>query len=311
MRIFLAGATGAVGRPLVAQLVAAGHHVTAITRSSDKVAALRQLGAEAVVCDVFDRDRLMRAVVDARPDAIINQLTELPQEMNPRALAAVYGRNDRVRSEGTSNLLDAARAAGAGRFIAQSAGFWYRPDGYELRTEVDPLWVDAPEPIGTAVRTIVEMEAAVRSRATIGVLLRYGGFYGPGTWLARDGMVGKMAAAGKYPIIGRGDSVSSFIHVDDAASAAVAALQAESSGVFNVADDDPAPANVWIPEYVKALGGKPPRRVPAFAARLLLGKPFTAFVTSMRGISNAKIKSELRWQPRYASWRTGFVARQA
>jgi len=306
MRILLAGATGAVGRPLVRQLAAAGHQVLAITRSAGKSASLTEAGADAIVCDVYDRDRLVGLARDLAPEAVIHQLTDLPPAMDPGKIAEIYERNNRVRREGTRNLLDAAAAAGAARFIVQSMGTWYEPVGGPIKAETDALWVNAPEPLGTAVRTVDEMERAVLREAGVGIVLRYGAFYGPGTWYAADGEIARRMRSRGFPIIGRGEGIMSFIHVDDAASAAVAVLAAPASAIYNVADDEPAPGAVWTPAYAEAIGAPKPFSVPAFAARLALGSTLTEWLTTMRGASNAKIKSELRWTPRYPSWRDGF-----
>ena len=306
MRIFLAGATGAVGRPLVRQLAAAGHQVIAVTRSPAKAAALQQTGADAVVCDVYDRDRLTAAARDASPDAVVHQLTDLPPAMDPGRLAEIYERNNRVRREGTRNLLDAATAAGSARFVVQSMATWYEPVGATVKAETDPLWRNAPEPLGTAVRTVDEMERAVLREAGIGIVLRYGAFYGPGTWYAADGEIARRMRSRGFPIIGHGEGVMSFVHVDDAASAAVAALAAPASAIYNVVDDEPAPASVWTPAYAEAIGAPTPFRVPAFAARLAIGSTLTQWLTTLRGASNTKIKADLGWRLRYQSWREGF-----
>jgi len=306
MRVFVAGATGAVGRPMIRQLRAAGHEVVAATRSERKALLLKELGADPVVADVFDRARLVDAMKAAQPDAVINQLTDLPQSMEPRHLQQIYANNNRVRREGTANLLDAAEAAGAGLFVAQSMGTWYQPVGGAIKSEADPLWTSAPEPIGDAVRTIVQMENDVLARVPRGVILRYGAFYGPGTWYAADGEIAKRVRSRGFPIIGRGEGVTSFIHVEDAAAAAVAALSTSASGVFNVSDDDPAAAAVWVPAYAAALNAPKPWKVPVFAARLALGGAMTEWLTTMRGASNSAAKTALGFSPAYASWRLGF-----
>ena len=307
MRVFLAGATGAIGRRLVPQLVEAGHEVIAITRSKEKLGKLRDLGAEAVLCDVFDAGRLGPVLARAEPDAVINELTDLPQSLNPRKLGEYYAANDRVRREGTRNLLSAALGAGVRRFIVQGAAFWYAPTGGPVKTEEAPLYLDAPAPIGQAVRTIKEVEDAVLSADGIeGVVLRYGFFYGPGTWYAEDGDIGRQVKKRRYPMIGHGEGTYSFIHVDDAASATVAALERARPGVYNAVDDDPASAAEWMPVYAEALGAKRPPRVPAFVARLVAGDAIVRWSLGLRGASNEKIKRELGWHPHYESWRQGF-----
>ena len=307
MRVFLAGATGAIGRRLVPQLVEAGHQVTAITRSKEKLAMLSELGAEPVLCDVFDAGRLGSVVARAEPDAVINELTDLPQSLNPRKLKEYYAANNRVRREGTTNLLDAARGAEVRRFVVQGAAYWYAQMGGAVKTEEAPLYLDAPAPIGPAVKTIKEVEDAVLSSEGLeGVVLRYGFFYGPGTWHAKDGDVGRQVRKRRYPMIGRGEGTYSFIHVDDAASATVAALERARPGVYNVVDDEPATAAEWMPLYAEALGAKRPPRVPAFVARLIAGDALVTWMLGLRGASNEKIKEELGWSPRYASWRQGF-----
>jgi nucleoside-diphosphate-sugar epimerase len=307
MRIFVAGATGAIGKRLVPQLVEAGHQVTAITRSKERLGMLYELGAEAVLCDVFDAGRLGSVVAQAEPDAVINELTDLPQSLNPRKLKEYYAANNRVRREGTANLLSAARGAGVRRFLVQGAAYWYAPTGGAVKTEEAPLYLDAPEPIGPAIKTIKEVEDAVLSADGIeGVVLRYGMFYGPGTWYAKDGDVGRQVRKRRYPMIGHGEGTFSFIHIDDAASATVAALERARPGVYNVVDDEPATAAEWMPLYAEALGAKRPPRVLAFLARLIAGDALVTWMLGLRGASNEKIKEELGWRPRYKSWRQGF-----
>jgi nucleoside-diphosphate-sugar epimerase len=337
MKIFVAGGTGAVGRRVIPLLVTAGHAVVALTRQPERAALLRRLGAEAVVGDVFDRERLIRFVRDASPDAIINQLTDLPSSMNPRELKRIYAANNRVRREGTGNLIAAAHAAGTTRMVAQSMATWYRPgvrdpellnksvpnqsslpnqpaavgvqpvgNARPFRNERDPLWTDAPEPIGEAVRTVAAMENAVVKDMPIGVVLRYGAFYGPGTWYATDGEIGQRLKKRGFPVVGNGSGVTSFIHVDDAASAAVVALRSSWSAIYNIVDDEPAAASEWMPVYARALGADPPRRVPAFLARLVIGTPLTEWITTMEGASNREARTRLGWAPQYPTWRYGF-----
>lgn len=306
MRVFVAGGTGAVGRQLIPRLAGAGHSVVAITRQPGKSEWLRRAGAEAIVCDVFDAGRLAGVVRDAGPDAIVHQLTDLPATMNPRKLKEIYDRNNRVRREGTRNLIAAARAAGVGRLVVQSMGTWYRPEGGPVKSETDPLWTDAPEPIGAAVRTVVHMEEEVRRDVPVAIVLRYGAFYGPGTWYASDGEIANRVRARGFPIVGSGGGITSFIHVEDAAMAAVAALEAPSSGIYNIADDEPAPSAEWLPVYAAALGARPPRRVPEFLARLVLGRPLTTWLTTLRGASNGAAATGLGWRPVHATWRQGF-----
>jgi nucleoside-diphosphate-sugar epimerase len=306
MRVFIAGATGAVGRPLVRQLVSRQYSVVAITRSAENASWLRAAGADPILCDVFDREKLIAAVRGAAPDAIVHQLTDLPASMNPRKLRAIYARNNRVRREGTANLLAAAAAASVSRLIVQSMGTWYRPDGSDIKVESDPLWTDAPDPIGTAVRTVAEMESRVMRDSAIGIVLRYGGFYGPGTWYARDAAIATQMRARSFPIVGSGHGVTSFIHVEDAASAAVAALDASRSTIYNIVDDEPAAASVWMPAYAEAIGAPPPRRVPKWLVRLLVGKALTEWLTTMRGASNSRARAELAWSLRYPTWKVGF-----
>ena len=307
MRVFVAGATGAIGKRLVPQLVEAGHEVTAITRREENLAGLYEMGAEPVLCDVFDAGKLGSVLAQAEPDAVINELTDLPQSLNPRRLKEYYAANNRVRREGTRNLLSAARGAGVRRFLVQGSAYWYAPTGGAVKTEEAPLYLDAPSPIGQAVQTIKDVEEAVLSAEGIeGIVLRYGMFYGPGTWYAKDGDVGRQVRKRRYPMIGRGEGTYSFIHVDDAASATVAALERARPGVYNVVDDEPATAAEWMPLYAEALGAKRPPRVPAFLARLIAGEALVGWMLGLRGASNEKTKRELGWHPQYESWRQGF-----
>jgi nucleoside-diphosphate-sugar epimerase len=298
MRVFVAGATGAIGRPLVAQLLAAGHEVTGMTRSPERAEALRRAGAEAAVCDVFDADGVRAAMAAARPEAVVHQLTDLPAAYTNDRAALTAGTN-RLRREGTRVLLDAARAAGATRFVAQSIAFAYAAEGDWVKDEQAPLGGD--EAVLDALRA--HEEAVLEAE---GIVLRYGQLYGPGTWYAPDGSIAEQVRKRRFPIVGSGEARFSFVHVDDAAGATVAAVERGRTGVYNVCDDEPAPMREWLPAYAEALGAKPPRRVPALVARLVAGRATAEDATTLRGASNARARAELGWQPRWGSWRDGF-----
>jgi nucleoside-diphosphate-sugar epimerase len=306
VRLFFAGATGVVGRPLVPRLVADGHEVTAMTRTPAKAEGLRSAGAEPVVCDALDADALARAVAEARPEAVIHHLTDLPQAINPRRADRDFEANDRVREQGTRNLVQAARAAGARRVVAQTVAFFYAPGEPGLRTEEDPAFVDAPEPFDRSVAASLALEREVtRTEGIEGVVLRFGFWYGPGTAYASDGSIAAMVRKRRYPLVGDGGGVSSFVHIDDVVEATVAALGAPR-GIYNVTDDDPAPAREWLPAYAEALGASPPRRVPTWLARIVAGRYAAYLMTELHGASKAKAKRELGWTPRHPSWRQGF-----
>jgi len=307
MRVFVAGATGVIGRSLVPALIAAGHEVTAMTRSPEKTSALGGAGCTPVVCDAFDAAALDAAVRAAEPDVIINELTDLPSSFSPRAMASAYETTSRLRTEAMRTLIDAGATSGAKRVIAQSIAFLYAPEGAAVQDEDGRPFTEAPPPFGDAVRAVVQMEALVTSIPGIdGLVLRYGALYGPGTWYAAGGSTAEALWRRRYPVVGDGGGVFSFIHVDDAAAATVAAVAGGAPGVYNIVDDEPAPMRDWLPVYATALGAPAPRRVPAWLARLAAGRAATEMATSLRGASNAKAKRELGWRPRYASWRTGF-----
>jgi 2-alkyl-3-oxoalkanoate reductase len=305
MKVFVAGASGAIGRPLVPGLVAAGHEVTGMTRREERVEAIRAAGARGVVCDVFDAAALRDAVTAAAPEVVVHALTAIPKRIDWKAdpLAAT----NRVRTEGTRNLLTAARAAGARRFVAESVAFLYAQVGDWVKDEEAPLFRGAPGAFGTAVEALLDLERQVGAADGLdGVVIRYGWFYGPGTGYAADGEQAEEVRKRRLPIVGKGDGTFSFIHVEDAAGATVAAVDSEATGTFNVVDDEPAPMREWVPAYAEALGAKPPRRVPVWLAKLLADRALVANAIGLRGASNAKAKRELGWQPHYASWRQGF-----
>jgi 2-alkyl-3-oxoalkanoate reductase len=307
MRVFLAGGTGVIGRCLVPQLVAAGHEVTATTRRVDRTELLHELGATPAVLDALDAEAVMAAVTAARPDAIMNQLTELPPKYEPRKLGPWYERTSRLRVDGTRLLLAAARATGARRFIYQSVAFMYRMEGPSVLTEDAAVAVDAPEPFGAAVRATVEGERlALHTPGIEGVVLRYGQLYGPGTYYSRDGYFAGEARRRRLPVVGKGSGVMSFVHVQDAASAAVCALT-RGSGVYNIVDDDPAPAGDCMPAFAEAVGAPRPWRIPFWVVSLLVGRWVASGLTDLRGASNARAKAELGWRPHYPSWRQGFA----
>jgi len=307
MRIFVAGASGVIGRRLVPLLVAQGHSVVGMTRSDERAEQLREGGAEPVVVDVFDAEALRRAVTAAQPDVVVHELTDLPQNLDPRRAKEAYARNDRIRREGTSNLVAAAVASGAKRIVAQSIAFVYEPEGDAVKDEDAPIWDDAPEPFTDSIAAVRQLEdMVVKADGIDGLALRYGFFYGPGTAYAADGSLAEMVRRRRFPVLGKGAGVFSYIHIDDAASATVAAVERGPSGIYNVVDDDPAPMRDWLPVYAEALGAKPPRRLPAWIGRIAAGKFTAAMATQLRGASNEKAKRELGWQPSHASWREGF-----
>jgi nucleoside-diphosphate-sugar epimerase len=293
----------------VRQLVEAGHEVTGTTRSEARAEQIRADGADPAVVDALDREAVAGAVSAARPDVVVHQLTNIPDDLNPRRFAQEFEATDRLRTEGTDNLVDAARAAGADRILAQSIAFAYRMDGPadELKTEDDPMFgADAPKQFRRSAQAIGRLERTVLDAG--GLVLRYGYFYGPGTtYAASDGAMAARVLKRGFPIVGGGTGVFSFIHVDDAASATVAAVERGAPGVYNIVDDDPAPLREWLPVYAEAVGAKPPRRVPTLAAWIAAGRFMALSATRLRGASNEKARRELGWEPRYSSWRQGFV----
>jgi 2-alkyl-3-oxoalkanoate reductase len=305
MRVFVAGASGAIGLPLVRQLAAAGHEVTGTTRREGRAVMIRAAGGAAVICDVFDAQALEEAVRAAEPEVVFNQLTSLPERYNPRTID--YGPTNRVRGEGGANLMKAALATGARRYVTQSIAFLYAPEGSLLKDEDARPFEEAPAPFDQGVAAVLAHEREVLGTDGIeGVVLRYGQFYGPGTYYDHGGGIEREVAKRRLPLIGPGTGISSFIHVEDAASASVAALDRGAPGVYNICDDEPAAMREWLPVYAEAAGAKRPLRVPTWLARLAGGPMAVEFGVNLRGASNAKAKRELGWKPRYASWRQGF-----
>ena len=307
MRIFVAGASGALGKRLVPLLKANGHSVVGTTRSPEKVALLRELGAEPVVVNALDAAAIGEEVARAEPDVVVHQLTALAGFTDMRKFDEQFAETNRLRTQGTDNLLAAARAAGVTRVVAQSFGGWpYARAGGLVKTEDDPLDDAPPDAVRNTVDAIRHLERAVLTAG--GVVLRYGGFYGPGTSLEREGAHAKAVGERKFPIVGDGGGVWSFIHVDDAAAATLAAIERGRTGIYNVVDDEPAPVAEWLPYLADVLRAKPPRRIPAWLARRIVGDHVVVMMTEARGSSNAKAKRELGWRPQYASWRQGFRA---
>jgi nucleoside-diphosphate-sugar epimerase len=305
MKVFVAGASGAIGRPAVRQLVAAGHEVTGMTRREERAAKIRELGAEAVVCDVFDAEGLRAAVSAAAPEVVVHLLTALPDRFKPRS--NYLEPTNRIRTEGTRNLIAAAKAAGARRLVAESVAFFYAPTGDWVKDEEAPLFEDAPGVFAGGMAAILDLERQVREAEGMeGLVLRFGWLYGPGTYFEPGGSQADEVEKRRLPIVGAGTGTFSFVHVEDAGAAVLAALAHGTPGVYNVVDDEPAPQHEWLPVYAEAMGAKPPRRVPAWLARLVAGKALSQSALELRGASNAKAKSELGWEPRYASWRQGF-----
>jgi nucleoside-diphosphate-sugar epimerase len=309
MRVFVAGATGAIGKQLVPRLVAAGHEVHGMTRSESKQAMLSELGAVPVVADALDPDQVAEAVGRARPDVIVHQLTAIGS-LDPRHFDRDFALTNRLRTEGTDHLLSAGQAMGVLRFVAQSYGaWWYVRTGGPVKTEEDPLDPTPAREMRESWAAIRHLEQAVLgAQWTEGIVLRYGGFYGPGTSMAPGAEQVELVRRRKFPLVGDGGGVWSFIHVADAAEATVAAVERGSRGVYNVVDDDPAPVAEWLPALAQEVGAKKPMRVPRFIGRLFAGEVGVVMMTDARGASNAKAKRELGWRPAHSSWRQGFMA---
>jgi nucleoside-diphosphate-sugar epimerase len=303
MRVFLAGATGAIGRRLTPQLVARGHQVTATTTSPDKVEVLRALGAEPVVVDGLDAVGVGEAVARAEPEAVIHQMSALSGEPDLRRFDRWFARTNELRTAGTENLLAAARASGVQRFVAQSFTGWPNiREGGPVKAEEDPLDPNPPAAQTESLAAIRILERAVLEAPLEGIVLRYGGLYGPG---ASDGLV-ELVRSRKLPIVGSGAGVWSWIHIDDAAAATVAALERGAPDVYNIVDDEPARVSDWLPYLAEQVGAKPPLRLPTWLGRLAAGEVAVSFMTRIRGSSNAKARRELGWEPSWRSWREGF-----
>jgi nucleoside-diphosphate-sugar epimerase len=301
MKIFLAGATGAIGRPLIARLLAQGHQVTGMTSSDRGLAILGQLGAQGVVANALDAQAIRAAMERARPDTVIEELTSLPKHYTPDEMRAAAERDRQVRIEGGGNLYDAARSVGARRYIVQSTGFFYAP-GAGLAAEEDPLAANASPAISGSVRTYMQIEERVVGGKDLqGVALRYGFFYGPGTWFTDDGDIAVQVRERKYPIAGSGQGVWSWIHVEDAAAATAAALDC-APGVYNIVDDDPSPLSVWLPAFAAAVGAPDPPRITEQEALQIAGPDSVYYATQLRGASNARAKSEMGFAPRRLEW---------
>jgi len=309
MRMFVAGATGAIGRELVPRLVAAGHEVTGMTRSQSKQAMLSELGATPVMADALDPEQVAEAVARAMPDVIVHELTAIGA-LDLRHFDRDFALTNRLRTDGTDYLLSAGQAVGVRRFVAQSTcGYGaYARTGGAVKTEEDPLDAFPVREMRETLAAIRHLEDAVLSaRWTEGIVLRYGAFYGPGTSLSPDGEQFEMVRKRKFPLVGDGGGVWSFIHIADAAEATVAAIERGSRGIYNVVDDDPARVAEWLPALAHTLGAKKPMRVPRFIGRLFAGQAGAVMMTEIRGASNAKVKVELAWRPTHPSWRKGFA----
>ena len=304
MRVFVTGATGALGRHLVPALVAEGHDVTATTRTAAKAGGLREAGATPVILDGLDRDAVIAEVLVASPDVIVHEMTALASMRSLRQPDKVFAVTNALRTQGTDNLLAAAAQAGTRRVIAQSYVSANARTGNLVKTEDDPIDTDPVPGARLALAAIRHVEETVPRVAPEGIVLRYGSFYGPG---ASDILLDTVRKR-QWPIIGGGTGIWSFIEITDAAAATLAAVSQGAPGVYNVADSDPAPVSEWLPYLAGVLGAKPPLRVPVWLGRLLAGEFIVAQMTTARGSSNEKARKELGWEPRYPSWREGFRA---
>jgi nucleoside-diphosphate-sugar epimerase len=309
MKILVAGATGALGKQLVPLLVARGHDIVGMTRSQSKVDAVRDLGATPVVADALEPEAVAGVVAEAQPEAIVHQLTALSGSLDPRHFDRDFAMTNRLRTEGTDHLLSAGRAVGVRRFVAQSfAGWPFARSGGPVKSEDDPLDPAPADGMRRTLDAIRHVEDAVTGAEwTEGIVLRYGGFYGPGTSLETGGELIEQIRKRRFPLVGDGGGVWSFVHIRDAAEATLAAIEGGERGIYNVVDDEPAPVAEWLPAVAATLGAKPPWHLPRVVGRLLAGEETTVMMTEVRGASNAKAKHELGWEPRHPSWREGFA----
>ncbi len=313
MKVFVAGATGAIGRQLVPRLVAAGHHVTGMTRTDRNLDVISEMRATPALADALDADQVAAVVAEAQPEVIVHQLTAIPGSLDIRHWDREFGPTNRLRTQGTDHLLSAGRPVGAVRFVAQSyAGWTFARDGAAVKTEEDAL---DPTPASSMRQTFAAIryleDAVIETDWAEGIVLRYGGFYGPGTSLRRDGEQVEMIRKRKYPVVGTGAGVWSFVHIEDAADATVVAVERGTRGIYNIVDDDPAPVAQWLPALADTIGAPKPWRVPRLVGRVLAGETATVMMTEIRGASNAKAKRVLGWQPQHASWRQGFAQEAA
>jgi nucleoside-diphosphate-sugar epimerase len=315
MRVLVAGAAGVIGMPVVRLLTAAGHDVVAVARSSARLGRLADAGAEPVACDALDAAALEKVVGSAQPEVVVNQLTAFPRRIRPRQAGRDLAASNRLRSQGTRNLMAAARTAGVAHAVAQSVAFAYAPDAVQpaspghdgLRRERDPLYHAAPGAFAQAVAAITDLESETLEGAGIpAAVLRYGFFYGPGTSYAADGSIAADVRRRRFPVIGGGSGTFCFIHVDDAARATLAAIEQRAEGIYNIVDDEPAPVAEWLPVYAAALGAPPPRRLPRWLGRVFGGPYAMYLMTQMPGASNDHVKAALGWRPLRPSWRGGF-----
>jgi 2-alkyl-3-oxoalkanoate reductase len=310
MKVFVAGATGAIGGQLIPMLVADGHEVVGMTRTPSKQDRIRELGAKPAVADALDPEAVAQVVAEAEPEAVVHELTSIYTGSFSRSLDKMFAGTNRLRTEGTDHLLAAARAVGARRFIAQSfAGWPFERTGGPTKTEEDPLQSSPPKTMSETLSAIRYVEETVTGADGIeGVALRYGGFYGPGTSISLDpvGDQVEMLRKRRLPVIGDGAGIWSLVHIEDAAAATAAALERGTPGSYNVVDDEPVRVSVLLPELAQAVGAKPPRHLPKWLGRVVAGEGNTIMMTEVRGASNEKAKRELGWELRYPSWRQGF-----
>lgn len=306
MRIFVAGATGAIGRPLLDQLGARGHNVVAMTRSTQRAQSLAAQGIEPALADVFDADSIIAALIRAKPEVAIEQLTALPKTYTRESMSAAATLNTRIRLEGGANVLAAAQAAGVRRYLRQSIAFWAIP-GAGLADEETPLAFDASPAVTADVRIVTEIERRLLETPNVeGIALRYGFFYGPGTWFNPDGDVAQQVLKQQFPIVGNGEGVWSWLHIEDAAIATVAAAEQGNPGVYLIANDHPLAVRKWLPAFARWLNAPPPPQVSVEdALKRDGGADAVYYGTRMRGVSNAKAKRELNFQPRPLEWMVG------
>jgi 2-alkyl-3-oxoalkanoate reductase len=312
MKVFVAGGTGAIGRQLVPQLVAAGHEVVATTRSAGGAEVVRSLGAEPAIADGLDEHAIRHAVAMAQPEVVIHEMTALSGDPDLRHFDRMFAATNQLRTKGTDYLVRAAQETGARRVIVQSYAGWPNiRQGGAIKAEDDPLDPDPPKWQRESMAAFRHLETSVpAAKGVAGLVLRYGGLYGPDTGMTSSELLDLLRKR-RFPIVGDGAGVWSFVHIADAAAATVAALDRGAPGIYNIVDDDPARASDWIPYLAELLGAPPPRRMPVWLGRILAGDVPVSMMTRMRGSSNAKAKRELGWQPRYPSWREGFAAQLA